>query len=148
MKKMQNESYNRIIDYLKDNPSIDKTEKKLLLSYATELILNNRENVSKISSEEVYNDITSCCNYVSYSSTKTASLENVEELCRILTAYRSYLKNNNYDLLEEISERLDMFFLKNDLGIRKNSNLSYYLIEKKDKKLKKENSNVGKYYGK
>ena len=45
MKKVANKSYNRIMDYIKNEENINEEKKRLLVKYATLLYVNNIENV-------------------------------------------------------------------------------------------------------
>ena len=148
MDKNNNESYKRIIEFLKNNPSIDKTKKKFLLRYASELILNDMENVNEISLSTVINDIKFCYDYLTSSNKNDISPKSLKEFYEIQNMYFFYLMNKDEKItLNQISEKLDYFFLNNDLGIRKNSNLSYCLSKKYEKNIEKDSNKV-KYYGK
>lgn len=124
MKKSNNLSYNRIIEYINDNPNLDKKKKRILISYATQLNKYNIENKENENIKEILEDIKKLNIHLKTQSNTSLALERFE---RVLNIFEKLLdvQELNDDELKAISYELDKLYMEMDLKIRKNSSLSY-----------------------
>lgn len=136
MKKSTNKSYNRIIDYLNLNKDISYEDKKLLVSYATQLVEKNLENKKDEKIDDIIKDVYVLDEYLSSSDTTSLVMERRIQEKKIIEMIIKYLQTKEIDI-EDISYELDKLYIKTDLKVRENSSLSYNL-EKIIKKGNKE----------
>ena len=130
MQKSNNESYNRILEYILNNPNIEEDERRTLISYATILKSSNVENIETENIETILADLKRLNESLKSSNDTSLVAKRIEEELEIFE-----MINNHYKLgeqnLELISYMLDKLYMDTDLKVRKGSSLSYNLINKK-----------------
>lgn len=126
MKKTSNESYNRIIEYIKSSPNIEEETKRILFSYATQLYIHNVENKETESLDEMLNDIKRLNEVLKVSNDTTIVAKRLEDEINIFEMIRCHYQTGENNI-EKISFELDRLYLETDLGLRQNSSLSYNL---------------------
>ena len=134
MKKTNNNSYNRIIEYLKDNENIIDSEKRYLFYYATELYKNGVENIENENIDIIIDDLKILNSHLRNSHDTNLTHERINEVLDIMDKISNYYKTK--DDIADISYSLDKLYSKLDLPIRKSSSLSFNL-ESKERKLTK-----------
>ena len=128
-----NQSYNRIREFIRENPDLNEKRKRMLIHYATQLYTNNVENVEVVNSEDILDDLRVSNEYLSQGENTTVVAKRLQEELNIFAMLQEHYKNGT-DNLDEISAALDKLFLETDLGIREKSNLSYSLIKERHRK--------------
>lgn len=125
MKKINNSSYNRIIEYLKNDQYIDDSEKRFLINYATQLYKNNIENVEIESIEDVYESLKKYCETLKYMEDTSFTRMRINDVINILQEIS--VSKIDDELIKDVSYKIDKLYIQSDLPIRKNSSLSYNL---------------------
>lgn len=132
MNNKKNNSYNYIINYIKNNKDLlDKDELKFLLLYAAELKLRGIKNLNKVNLKLLIKDLTFLNKKIQSGKLTSISFKRLE---RELQLFEDIL--NNVDL-DKVSYELDKLYIENDLGIRENSTLVKNLHNNYDKKVSK-----------
>ena len=126
MKKTNNSSYNRIIIFLKENPNINTEEKRILISYATQLLKSNIENQQTENISDMLCDLRYVNNILKLQKQTTLNFERFQKLVDIFQMITDFYNSKEINL-EEISYQLDKLYIDMDLKVRKNSCLSYNL---------------------
>lgn len=126
MKKTNNSSYNRIIIFLKENPNINTEEKRILISYATQLLKSNIENQQTENISDMLCDLRYVNNILKLQNQTTLNFERFQKLVDIFQMITDFYNSKEINL-EEISYQLDKLYIDMDLKVRKNSCLSYNL---------------------
>lgn len=124
MKKSNNLSYNRIIEYINNNSDLEKNKKRFLISYATQLNEYDIENKETENVKDLLQDIKYLNFYLKIQKTTPISLERFEKLLNIFERLLNISNLDDYDI-KEISYELDKLHMDMDLKVRKNSSLSY-----------------------
>ena len=57
MKKSNNQSYNRIVEYIQNNPMLNPVDRRNLMIYATQLYINGIENKEGETVEDILEDL-------------------------------------------------------------------------------------------
>lgn len=129
MKKTNNNSYNRIMEYLNNNIVSDK-DRMFLIRYATELYKNKIENVPLEEKSKVLNELKIALRHLENcenNSVKFARIKNLLLLCSEI------LNENESDIMiSKLSYCLDKLYLELDLPLRESS-LSFNLNNLKRK---------------
>lgn len=129
--RRENESCKRILNYIKENPTLEPTKKRLLISYATQLYLNNVENIEESSIQDIFSDLRVLNDSLEHSENTTIVAKRLSEELKVFEMLTAFLENRENDL-SDISFELDKLYLRSDLKVRKKSTLSYDLVKKKE----------------
>lgn len=126
MKKTNNNSFNRIVDYLIENDfTFLEEDKKFLMNYAASIYLNGVENIQDENIKDIIND-TKKINIYLLESDRNNFINGVEkDYLKLLKQISSHFNGN--EKIDNISLELDKLYLKLGLPPRKNSSLSYNL---------------------
>ena len=130
MKKTDNSSYNRIILFLKQNPHIDKEEKRMLISYATQLLKDGVENYQTEDISDILCDLQYVNEILKLQNETTVSFKRIQKIVDIFLMITDFYNSKEISL-EEISYQLDKLYFDMDLQVRKKSGLSYNLENNK-----------------
>lgn len=125
MKKTNNSSYNRIVEYLKNDQYVDDGEKRFLINYATQLYKNNIENVEIESIEDVYESLKKYGETLKYMEDTSFTRMRINDVINILQEIS--VSKIDDELIKDVSYKIDKLYIQSDLPIRKNSSLSYNL---------------------
>lgn len=131
MKKSNNQSYDRIIEYVQNNPMLNPADKRNLIMYATQLYINGIENKENETAEDILRDLATLNRKLKTSANTSIVSKRLEREMEIIEQIGEYYKSGKN--LEKISYELDKLYLESDMSIRKSSSLSYNL-KKKEKK--------------
>ena len=126
----ENESCKRILNYIKSNPNLDSTKKRLLISYAAQLYINNVENVEVAELKNIFEDLQRLNESFEKSDNTSIIAKRLNEELKLYEMLSAFLQNNESDL-SEISYELDQLYLRSDLRVRQKSTLSYDLDREK-----------------
>lgn len=132
MKKVNNQSYNRIIQYLEQTVDIDESEKRYLFYYATQLYKNNIENIENENINDIYASLREFVENIEFMNDTTITKRRINEVLDILQEISFHDISNA--TIREISYRLDKLYSNADLPMRKNSSLSYNLLKSNGRK--------------
>lgn len=128
MKKSNNQSYNRIVEYIQNNPMLNPIDKRNLMIYATQLYINGIENKENETIEDILEDLKKLNVKLKTSANTSIVSERLAREIQIVEQIGQYYKNGTN--LEKISYELDKLYLESDMSVRKNSSLSYNLRKK------------------
>lgn len=131
MKQVTNQSYNRIMNFLKNNPQLNDEEKRYLIHYATELYKNNVENLENETLQDIFTSLKIYSNQLKECADTSITRNRITEIINILEQISK--PNIDKKTLNEISYKLDKLYLETDLPLRENSSLSYNLENNKRK---------------
>lgn len=126
MKKVANKSYNRIMDYIKNEENINEEKKRLLVKYATLLYVNNIENVEFESINDIAKSIKCITVELQKGIDNQITTNRLKKTAIIISELCDRLDSKSLDL-SEISYEIDKMYLDLNLPIRKSSSLSYNL---------------------
>lgn len=132
MRQSNNESYNRIIEYIKENPELDSERRRILVQYASQLLINNIENIEDESMEAILSSIKLLNTTLRNGESTSIVARRLEEEIKLFELIGEYYEFG-IDNKDEIIFQLDKLYLDSDMGVRKNSSFSYSLINKKGK---------------
>lgn len=127
----ENESCKRILAYIENNPTLDSSEKRILLSYVSQLYVNDMENVEKLDLEDIFNDIKELNKSLETSDSTSLVARRLNEELKLYEMLRKFMQGEEQDL-SKISYELDQLYLRSNLKVRKKSDLSYYLTKRKE----------------
>lgn len=131
MEEIKNESYDRIIQYIKENKNyINEEDLKFLLRYARSLKIRNYQNKQDLSIKEVLDDMSALNETMRQGELTHLTIDRLKREMELIEAL---ISGEDIDV---ISYELDRLYVENDMGARKNSSLSYKLniMEKRNKK--------------
>jgi len=134
MKKTNNQSFNRIIDYLNSKSYISESSKRLLLEYATRIYKENVENVEKEELDDFLFDLKVYAEWLKSSSDTSITKLRINEIINIILELNDSKKKELP--LADLSYKLDKLYLKSNLPMRNKSSLSYNLTKIKERKNK------------
>lgn len=132
MKKVDNQSYNRIIEYLNEMDDIDENEKRYLMYYASQLYKKNIENIEKETVTDIfealknYNESLKDCVY------NSITIKRINDVLGILQKISSSTLDE--ETIKEVSYEIDKLYCSSDLPVRANSSLSYNLQKRVERK--------------
>ena len=126
----ENESCKRILNYIKSNPNLDSTKKRLLISYAAQLYINKVENVEVAELKNIFEDLQRVNESFEKSDNTSIIAKRLNEELKLYEMLSAFLQNNESDL-SQISYELDQLYLRSDLRVRQKSTLSYDLDREK-----------------
>ena len=132
MKKISNESYNRIMEYIKSEQNISSEKQRQLVKYATLLYVNDVENVEQESINDIAQSLK-CIALELQKGTDTKITSNRLKKTAILISLLCDCMDSETLNLSEISYEVDKLYLDLNLPIRKTSSLSYNLSKNKRK---------------
>lgn len=129
MKKVDNQSYNRIIEYLNNAEDIDENEKRYLVYYATQLYKNGVENIEEESIHDIYDALREFNESLMNCDDNLITKQRILTVLDILQKVSSH--NVDKETLSEVSYTIDKLYCDADLPVRSNSSLSYNLLRKR-----------------
>lgn len=126
MKVVDNQSYNRIIQFLNAEKNLDEMERRYLIYYATQLYKSNVENVENEKIQDIYDALRELSSTLIDCADNSITSKRINDIVDILQKISS--SELDAELLSEVSYSVDKLYCDVDLPVRKNSSLSYNLV--------------------
>ena len=137
MDQKENVSYNRILQYIKQHPNMQKTKKRFLMIYAFKLKINNIENIEN----ESIDDLKQSFDVLKKEMINFEKTMLAKQRKETILTISKYLEKNQLTSAEikRASIKIDMLYILLDLPLRSNSGLAYHLKIKENTYAKKWN---------
>ena len=127
MKDVDNQSYNRIIKFINSETDISEEDRRYLIFYATQLYKNNVENVVDESMQDIYDSLRELSTMLINCADNSITYRRINDIVDILQKISS--PSVESEILREASYKIDKLYCDFDLPVRKNSSLSYNLLQ-------------------